>query len=725
MPRPKKYKKKMKLKLKKDTVQSIFALICFALAGLTLLSYIGQSAGVGNTLQLWINLAVGWAAFLVPILLISLGLALTRVGWSIAKVNIFLGLAILLIAVASLLHPISNLFSPQDALGRAQAGIGGGYIGYTIFAGLSEFVTPLGAWFLLLLVFTAGWIIMLNTNLAGILHASSDVAANGKKAINGVGNLTKRKEKAEEATTFAVNDSAAPRTTAPATAATAPTARPTSSPLNSTQVLANEAGENVIWEYPALTLLSSSNSKGDPGDLKGNAATIEKTLDSFGIQAKVVEVNIGPTVTQYALELASGTKISRITTLANDLALAVAAKSGAVRVEAPIPGKSLVGIEIPNVKQANVGLRSILDSNEAKQVESRLLLPLGQGVNGHPVVADLTKMPHLLVAGSTGSGKSIAINTFISSLLFHNSPSELKLILVDPKFVELTGYNGIPHLLTPVLTENDKVVSALKWATAEMDRRYKLLATVGARNITAYNENAGFQALPYIVVIIDELSDLMMTAPAEVEDSIVRIAQKARAVGIHLILATQRPSSDIITGLIKANIPARIAFNVSSNVDSRVILDQPGAEKLLGKGDMLFMPPDASKPHRIQGSMITDPEIGKLLDAVKGQGVAPEYSEEVVTQAVGTSGARGGSGSGSSLSSDDKFEEAVRTVCNDGKASASLLQRRLKVGYARAAALLDDMHAAGIIGPQEGSKPRDILISNADEFFGAGQEEQL
>jgi S-DNA-T family DNA segregation ATPase FtsK/SpoIIIE len=724
MPRPKKYKKKIKFKLKKDTIQSIVALGCFTISGLTLLAFIGQSAGVGNTLQDWINSAVGWAAFMVPIVLLSLAFTLIKMPKAIAQPNILLGLLVILLSLASLLHPVSALFSDLTALQRAEIGMGGGYFGYTVFAGMAEFVTPLGAWFILVIIFLAGWLIMLNTPLSAVLSTSTEVAANGKKAIAGVSTLAKRKDKDDAAPAgFAVNEAGAVATT-PAPAA-AVTSKPAQTPLNSTQVLANEAGENIIWEYPSLAILSTTNSKGDPGDIKGNAATIEKTLDSFGIQANIVEVNVGPTVTQYALALASGTKISRITTLANDLALAVAAKSGAVRVEAPIPGKSLVGIEIPNIKQASVSLRSILESTEAKHAESKLLLPLGQGVNGRPVVADLTKMPHLLVAGSTGSGKSVAINTFISSLLFHNSPSELKLILVDPKFVELTGYNGIPHLLSPVLTENDKVVSALKWSTAEMDRRYQLLAAAGARNITTYNETAGFQALPYIVIIIDELSDLMMTAPAEVEDCIVRIAQKARAVGIHLILATQRPSSDIITGLIKANIPARIAFNVSSNVDFRVILDQPGAEKLLGRGDMLFMPPDASKPHRIQGSMVTDPEISKLLEAVKGQGVTPEYSEEVVTQVVSGGAGRGGSGNGRSggFSSDDRFEEAVRTVIADGKASASLLQRRLKVGYARAAALLDDMHAAGIIGAQDGSKPREILVSNPDDIFGAADQQ--
>jgi S-DNA-T family DNA segregation ATPase FtsK/SpoIIIE len=711
MPRPKKYKKKIKFKFKRESAQSLLALVCFAVAGLTLLSFIGQASGVGNTLQQWINLSVGWAAFLVPVLFVSLGLSLSRLRWEIAKTNIPLGITVILISLASLLHPISGLFSTVSSLSRAQMGIGGGQVGYVIFDGLAQLVTPIGSWFLLALVFTAGWLILLNTTLANFFEASSSAASNSKKAIDGLSNL-KRKDKEVAPTGFAINE-AGGRPAAP-TNTLAP--RPVEA-INSTQVLANEAGENVIWEYPALSLLSSTNSKGDPGDVKGNASTIERTLDSFGIQAKVVEVNIGPTVTQYALELSSGTKISKITTLANDLALAVAAKSGAVRVEAPIPGKSLVGIEIPNVKQATVGLRSILDSEEARQIKSRLILPLGQGVSGHPIIADLTKMPHLLVAGSTGSGKSIAINTFITALLFNNSPSELKLILVDPKFVELTGYNGIPHLLTPVLTENDKVVSALKWSTAEMDRRYKLLATAGARNITAYNENAGFQALPYIVIIIDELSDLMMTAPAEVEDSIVRIAQKARAVGIHLILATQRPSSDIITGLIKANIPARVAFNVSSNVDSRVILDQPGAEKLLGKGDMLFMPPDAAKPFRIQGSMITDPEITKLLDAVKSQGVTPEYSEEVVTMVANNGGGRN-LGSGSSSDRDEYFDEAFRTICSQERASASLLQRRLKVGYARAARILDELEAAGIVEQAEGNKPRKVLINNPDAFYG-------
>lgn len=715
--RPTKYKKKQKFKLKAESIQSLIALVLFALAGLTLLAFIGQAAGAGNTLQGWLNGLLGWASFMVPVLCLSLGLFLSQVGWSMGRPNVFVGLTIIATGLAAVLHPVSSLFSPGfSALQRAELGIGGGAVGFALFDGLSQFVTPFGAWFLLLLFIIAGFLIMLNTSLSFLFQASESAAKASKNALA-------KKDKASgldqapsySGAAFAVNEAGSKPASTPMEPKPAPL-----TPLNSTQVLSNAAGESVVWDYPPLSLLSNQNSKGEPGDIKATAAVIERTLESFGIQAKVVEVNIGPTVTQYALELASGTKIAKITTLSNDLALAVAAKSGAVRVEAPIPGKSLVGIEIPNNKSAVVSLRSIIESEQAKAIKSRLILPLGLSVNGDPVVADLARMPHLLVAGSTGSGKSVAINAFISSMLFHNSPSELKLILVDPKFVELTGYNGIPHLLAPVITENDKVVSALKWATGEMDRRYKKLAEVGARNIEGFNEMSGFQALPYIVIIIDELSDLMMTAPAEVEDAIVRIAQKARAVGIHLILATQRPSSDIITGLIKANIPARIAFNVSSNTDSRVIMDHPGAEKLLGKGDMLFLPPDAAKPLRIQGNWIKDEEIKKMLDHIKGQGVEPEFTNEVLTTAVMSGPSMNGSGGGGGADRDPLFADAVRLICASDKASSSLMQRRLSVGYARAARILDQLEEAGVVGQGEGSKPREVLRRDVDAILGGG-----
>ena len=357
-------------------------------------------------------------------------------------------------------------------------------------------------------------------------------------------------------------------------------------------------------------------------------------------------------------------------------------------------------------------MKSILSSEEMTKNKSKLAVALGRDTSSRSVVVDIAKMPHCLIAGTTGSGKSILINAFITTLLFRNSPEELKLILVDPKRVELNNYNGLPHLLTPVITEPEKILSALKWSMAEMDRRYKLFQSVGVRNIAGYNEMSGFQALPNIVILIDELADLMIFAPVEVEAAITRIAQLARATGIHLVVATQRPSVDVITGLIKANIPCRIAFNVSSMIDSRVIIDQPGAEKLLGRGDMLFLPPDASKPIRIQGVFVSDAEINNLIFYLKELGIAPQYTTEVTEMPLGRMGKGGDFGD-----RDELFEEAVRTVCQYDRASASLLQRRLRVGYARAARMLDELEESGIVGPGEGSKPRDVLVRNAEEYL--------
>jgi S-DNA-T family DNA segregation ATPase FtsK/SpoIIIE len=454
--------------------------------------------------------------------------------------------------------------------------------------------------------------------------------------------------------------------------------------------------------------------KADRGDIKGNADIIEKTLDSFGIHARVVEVNLGPAVTQYALEIALGTKLSRITGLQNDLALALAAPTGQIRIEAPIPGRAMVGIEIPNRRPEMVNLKQILTSSPMKKNKTKLAVGLGLNVSGEVVVSSIDKMPHVLIAGATGSGKSIAVNAFILQILFRASPEEVKFILVDPKRVELTQYNGIPHLLTPVIVDPDKVVAALGWAVNEMEKRYKLFAEVGVRNIAAYNDLSGFQALPYIIIIIDELADIILFAPNKVEDAITRIAQMARATGIHLLLATQRPSVDVLTGLIKANIPCRIAFNVTSMVDSRVIIDGPGAEKLLGRGDMLYIPPEQAKPTRIQGTYVSDAETKRILDHVKQLGIETQYTEEVTTKYAGGKGM----GRGGSLDDlDDMFEDAVRVITNQDKASASLLQRRLSIGYARAARILDQMEKAGIVGQADGSKPREVLISDADAYF--------
>ncbi|HKZ34432.1 MAG TPA: DNA translocase FtsK, partial [Patescibacteria group bacterium] len=472
---------------------------------------------------------------------------------------------------------------------------------------------------------------------------------------------------------------------------------------------------------PPLNLLNdTAGGEADRGDIKKNAATIENTLESFGIQASVTEVNPGPAVTQYALEIALGTKLSKITALQNNLALALATKTGSLRIEAPIPGRPLVGIEVPNITPQIVTLKQMLVSKQMQQTREKLVIPLGLNVAGDAVVFDISKMPHVLIAGQTGSGKSVAINSFIATLLFRTTPTEVKLILVDPKRVELTGYNGIPHLLTPVIVEVDKVISALKWAINEMERRYKLFQSAGEKNIEEYNSASGFQALPYILILIDELADIMAYAPSDVEDSICRLAQMARATGIHLILSTQRPSVDVLTGLIKANIPCRVAFTVASMIDSRVILDMPGAEKLLGRGDMLFIPPDQAKPQRIQGTFVSSEETRKLVKFLQETGVAPEYTEEVTEMQTHVSMAH----MIGDEEADDFFEQAVETVCQYDRASASLLQRRLKVGYARAARILDQLEEAGIVGPAEGAKPREVLIRSVEEYRQAKEQQE-
>lgn len=470
------------------------------------------------------------------------------------------------------------------------------------------------------------------------------------------------------------------------------------------------------WQFPPLDLLDySAATKAESGDIGKNVEIIKKTLKDFGVEVAMSEVNIGPTLTQYTLKPSEGVKLTNITARNNDIALALAAHP--IRVEAPIPGKALVGIEVPNKVAALVSLREVLESPGYKEVDSNLALALGRDVAGHVVVADLKKMPHLLIAGATGSGKSVCMNSVLVNLLYRNTPQDMRLLLVDPKRVEFTEYNGIPHLLTSVITETDKTISALRWAVAEMERRYQSLASHNRRNIEAFNEAIpdGQQKMPYIVVVVDELADLMTQATNEVEASIVRLAQMARAVGIHLIVATQRPSVDVITGLIKANITSRVAFAVASNADSRTILDQTGADKLLGRGDMLFISSERPQPRRIQGVFLKDKEIRTVTDFLKKQ--APAVYDESITS-YRPALKEGMHGGGIRDGGDDElYNEARELAIQAGKASASLMQRRLKVGYARAARLLDLLEAEGVIGPADGAKPRDVLVS-PDDYLG-------
>lgn len=474
------------------------------------------------------------------------------------------------------------------------------------------------------------------------------------------------------------------------------------------------------WEMPSVDLLEKKQSPADAGDVKHNAQIIKDTLSEFSIEVDMEGANIGPKVTQYTLKPPSGVKLSRISALETNLALNLAAQ--ALRIEAPIPGQRAVGIEVPNRKAADVRLYGILTSKQWSSSAEPLSFAVGKDIAGDAVVGELNKMPHLLIAGQTGSGKSVMINTLLSSLLYRNSPSDMRVILVDPKQVEMTPYQDIPHLLTPIITEPEKTISALKWAVNEMERRYTLMAEEKVRDIKSYNSRKSDERMPYIVIVIDELADLMMIAARDVEALIVRLAQKARAVGIHLVLATQRPSVDVITGLIKANIPARIAFTVASQVDSRTILDQVGAEKLLGQGDMLMLTPAMSKPKRIQGAWVTDEEVNKITDHLRMQR-PPQYDDEIIAQPVQLNGKGGVVMDFDGGSEDDMFKDAVRVVIENRKASTSLLQRRLRIGYGRAARIIEEMEEQGIIGAADGARPREVLVSSVDDVYGGGDSD--
>lgn len=468
------------------------------------------------------------------------------------------------------------------------------------------------------------------------------------------------------------------------------------------------------WQLPSIDLLNQKEDKVDAGDVKENAAVIRRSLANFKINVEMEGANIGPRVTQYTLKTSDGVRLNKLASYADNLAYDLAAQ--AIRIEAPIPGKQAVGVEVPNKKPATVRVSSILKSKDWTRKESPLSFVVGKDIAGAPVMGDLAGMPHLLVAGQTGSGKSVMINTILTSLLYRNSPADMKLIMVDPKFVELGTYNGIPHLLAPVITEPEKCISALKWAVAEMERRLKTMAEINTSNIAEYNEAKQEEGMPYIVIVIDELADLMMVAARDVEALIIRIAQKARAAGIHLILATQRPSANVITGLIRANVPARIAFTVSSQIDSRIIIDQAGAEKLLGKGDMLFSTSSMPKPIRVQGALIDKSEVVKVTKFIKEQR-EPTYNDEVISQPVQLDG-RGGVVAEIDTADEPMFKEAVQLVIESRKATTSSLQTRLRIGYGRAARLIESMEEQGIIGPAKGSRPRDVLVNSLDDVFG-------
>lgn len=491
------------------------------------------------------------------------------------------------------------------------------------------------------------------------------------------------------------------------------------------KIPAKHIPERILGNFklPSLDLLDAPppiEERKIKDNLEESSRILEETLQDFGVEAKVVRVDQGPVITRYELEPAAGVKVNKITTLSDDISLAMKAQS--VRIVAPIPGKGTVGIEVPNTSSEMVFLKDVLASDEFQKSDYKLTLALGKDISGNAVITDLAVMPHLLIAGTTGSGKTVCVNTLILSLLFRYTPNEVKFIMVDPKMVELAVYNGLPHLICPVVTDAKKVQGALSWVVNEMEGRYRMFAKIGARNIDSYNEKIGDLPVPseesaepapkklsYIIVIIDELADLMAVAQANIENAIMRLAQLSRAVGIHIVLATQRPSVDVITGVIKANFPARISFKVASKVDSRTVLDMNGADKLLGRGDMLFIEPGASKPVRAQGSLVSDKEIDKVVNFIKAQ-AEPMYNEEILVniEAKSTSGGR-------VMEKDELFDEAVKMVIETKQASVSMLQRRLGLGYTRAARLIDFMEQEGIVGPYRGSKPREILSDKISE----------
>lgn len=659
---------------------------------------------------------LGWAIYLVPVIFGYIAFEIFRAESNRLPFVLEFGTALFLVFVAGFFHLF--LADPAD-LQLAMTGVGGGVAGYSVDRiMLSLLDTKTSGLVLLVLAFITSLFVLrisplsVFRALASLFRREQFSSDDNNRAV------------AERAAALDQKSSPIGELKLNEGVPTLASMRNRGSSLKNSfdkptqeeqQQSALTIAQDPNWKFPSLDLLEKKQSPADAGDVKHNAQVIKDTLGEFSIDVDMEGANIGPKVTQYTLKPPAGVKLTRITALETNIALNLAAS--AIRIEAPIPGQRAVGIEVPNVKAADVRLYGVLNSNNWNKAGSSLSFAIGRDIAGEPTLGELDKMPHLLIAGATGSGKSVMINTLLSSLLYRNSPSDLKLILVDPKQVELTPYNDIPHLLTPVIIEPEKCISALKWAVNEMERRYSLLAEEKVRNIKSYNElkQKDGEGMPYIVIVIDELADLMMIAARDVEALIVRLAQKARAVGIHLVLATQRPSVDVITGLIKANVPARIAFTVASQVDSRTILDQMGAEKLLGRGDMLLLTPELSKPKRIQGAFVGDDEVVKVTDHLRMQR-PPEYDPEIIAQPVQLNGKGGVVMDFDGGGDDDMFKDAVRVVCESGKASASLLQRRLRVGYARAARLIETMEEQGIVGPADGARPRDVLISSPDDL---------
>jgi len=759
---------KIKAEVKRETTinprlsSEIIGILLLAAGIISIFSLFHFNTGsVGIYISKFLSYSFGLGAIVIPLLMVIIGVLYIKTEQGIVYSVRFWGLALLYISILGLIHHFlileNNEIMPESLIN------GGGLVGGMLLFILRKFFGFYGTLILLLASCLCGILIATTWSIYQAFSAASAQAQQGLatayEKIEKVGKFYNQEKDRRFAEKTLRNEQLATEVAATVEEVATPNNNPlmdklleqaalqeqaearsgirieetthkdreatehnNSKPLNKSKntddgvILQPDTTSVVGYVLPPLSLLKKTIAPTDgklAKEVANNARILEKTLESFNVKAKIIHISQGPTVTRYEVEPAPGVKVSKIVNLADDIALSLAASG--VRIEAPIPGKAAIGIEVPNKVTLSVPLRDVLESDEFLNSPSKLVVALGKDIAGKTVTADLGKMPHLLVAGSTGSGKSVCINTLLTSILFKATPQEVRLILIDPKVVELTSYNGLPHLLTPVVTDAKKAASALRWAVQEMERRYEMFAAAGVRDIGRYNEmieqfpagvGSSGEKIPYIMIIIDELADLMMAAPVDVEDAIIRLAQKARASGIHMVLATQRPSVDVITGLIKANVPSRISFAVSSQIDSRTILDMAGAEKLLGKGDMLFYPIGMSKPLRVQGAFIADSEVEQLTEYIKKQVEPPEYLEGITACEGSTSDEKK-----QSVFEDELFEEAIKIIMETNQASASMLQRKFRIGYTRASRLIDTMAEMQIIGPNIGSKPRDIIMT--------------
>ena len=693
------------IKLKPEALRSIWILLLLVLGMVSLLGLFNLSGAVGQFLSEKLTLGFGIGKWFVPPIFLLWAFFLYKGKRHHITLFNYLGLAFFFLSLETIFHWFIDEINWQAAV---DSGHGGGYLGLFLTKALSSALGFWGGLIILCALFFSSLILIFNTpihNLISPLRRAYYFLRN--KLVSDYIETEEDEDEEEE------EEEDSEEETIPSPNAFKSKAIKVDAKTKEVLMEELKVGKKPTRVEIPLNLLAVQTGLAQSGDIEKNAVLIQRTLENFGIPVEMANTSVGPTVTQYTFKPAEGIKVSRITTLSNDLSLSLAAHP--IRIEAPIPGKALVGIEVPNKTKAMVGLREILEDKQFKLRGSNMTAAIGKDVSGANWFYDITKMPHVLVAGATNSGKSVCLNTIIVSLLYQNGPDSLRFIMVDPKRVELPVYNGIPHLLTPVITDVTKTVNALKWCLNEMDRRYDILNKAGKKNIQSYNTSRS-NKMSYIVFVIDELADLMVAAAKEIEGSIIRLTQMSRAVGIHLILATQRPSVDVITGLIKANVPARIAFSVASAIDSKTILDCSGAEKLLGKGDMLFSAAEMSKPKRLQGAFVSDEEILRITDYIKERSGEAEYEESVVEKqkVKGFSGFGFDSGGGGSGDDDELLEEAKQTIIQMGRASTSLLQRRLRIGYGRAASILDALEDAGIIGPPNGSKPREVLVSTED-----------